>query len=320
MKQGSVVHKILEEQVYQTVPVDVQTKEDHWGLKLWNVIQGLRTLRTTGMTRELEIWGMVDGVVVNGVIDELSYTCMDPELEARVVAAEAKLHPEKSLPADQPAISTFFKTNGKSSDKTPSQGKPDAARMVYVTDVKTRVKPVLPKGASLRPTYMQLMLYRQLLVDLASNNVQSDLLFARYSLDPTQPFSDSLIAQLASLDLNLSQSSTEYTYAPVESSQDAVEELLTHNGLAKLWTLVIREFQLTFPHGDASVGKVLRAEFRSQRDGAVLGAKSFVHDGGLLHRYVRDEMDWWRGGREARGVEIEEAFKCQSCEFASTLR
>ena len=71
----------MEEQVHTTVPVDVQTKEDTWGLKIWNVIQGLRTLRVTGMTRELEIWGVVDGQIINGIIDELSYTCTDPELE-----------------------------------------------------------------------------------------------------------------------------------------------------------------------------------------------------------------------------------------------
>jgi exonuclease V len=27
-------------------------------------------------------------------------------------------------------------------------------------------------------------------------------------------------------------------------------------------------------------------------------------------------MDWWKGKRETKGVDIEEAFKCRICEFA----
>src|ERR1700712_809658 len=38
MKQGSKVHQKLEDQVHTTVKVDIQTKEDAWGLRIWNVI------------------------------------------------------------------------------------------------------------------------------------------------------------------------------------------------------------------------------------------------------------------------------------------
>lgn len=302
MRQGSAVHKVLEEQVYQTVAVDVQTREDHWGLKLWNVVQGLRTLRATGMTRELEVWGLVDGVVVNGVIDELSLTCADPEAEARLVAAEHKSRP--SLPVNQSTISDFFAGRGTASEQSSSNQRAKQASTVYLTDVKTRVRPVVPKGiASIRPTYIQLMLYRRLLTSLVCNSVQPDVLFERYSLNSTLSLSDSLIAQLSNLEIDLSQDAT-------------LDELLGHNTLSLLWDLTMREFQLTFPSGAASVSRLLRAEYRSQNDGAVLGAKSFVHDDAALDAYLSDEMRWWRGEREAKGVEIEEAFKCQSCDFA----
>jgi exonuclease V len=29
-------------------------------------------------------------------------------------------------------------------------------------------------------------------------------------------------------------------------------------------------------------------------------------------------MAWWKGAREAKGVEIEEAFKCRICDFAES--
>lgn len=80
MKQGTTIHKTLEDEVHTTVSVEVATKEDALALRIWNIIQGLCTLREFGMTRELEVWGLVDGELVNGVIDQLSYECPDPSL------------------------------------------------------------------------------------------------------------------------------------------------------------------------------------------------------------------------------------------------
>ena len=83
--------------------------------------------------------------------------------------------------------------------------------------------------------------------------------------------------------------------------------------------MMIQEFSRTIPtsHG---VGAILRVEFRSQQDGTVLGSRCFTMDEKILEAYVNDEMKWWRGEREAKGVEIEEAFKCRVCEFAEGCR
>ena len=61
MKKGSTIHKTLEDEVHTTVPVEITTKEDAMALRIWNIIQGLRSLREFGITRELEIWGLVRG-------------------------------------------------------------------------------------------------------------------------------------------------------------------------------------------------------------------------------------------------------------------
>ena len=87
MKKGTEVHRTLELEVHEYVPVEVQTKEDAWGLRIWNVIQGLRALRATGVTRELDVWGVVDGEVVSGIIDEISTLCPDVDLETALNAS-----------------------------------------------------------------------------------------------------------------------------------------------------------------------------------------------------------------------------------------
>ncbi|KAI9872838.1 MAG: hypothetical protein M1830_001132 [Pleopsidium flavum] len=324
MRQGSAVHKTLEDEVHKSVAVSIETKEDAWGLRIWNIIQGLRTLRDTGMTRELEIWGVIDGLVVNGVIDELSYVCPDRELEEEVTARTAHgKGGKKAVSADQTSITDFLKSPSSGSGLKNSIirdirkiTKPSSK--IYLTDVKTRGTRSIPKGASFRPTLMQLMLYRHLLSNLATNRVDADVLFNRYELKSSATFTDGFITQVGSLNEVFYDAPAEPSQSEdlPASSQDSLQILLDNNSLKQLWALMIHEFQRTMPLGFGSIGDVLKAEYRDQVDGSILGIKTFVHDDGVLKSYLEDEMRWWRGEREAQGVSIEEAYKCRICEFA----
>lgn len=325
------VHKELEDQVHTTVQVDVQSKEDRMGLRIWNVIQGLRTLRVTGMTRELAVWGLLDGHVVNGVIDQLTYTCPDPELEATAdEQRNAKGKKTSAIPPDQATITEFLNPVGtlestggslanalRSSQAT--HGSAELRSRIYIADVKTRGVRSLPKGASFRPTLMQLLLYHRLLAELASGDVDSELLFQRFDVDPNLSFTDGFIAQMANL--NQGDEPAEAMELPTEgsvpvSSQDCMTTLLTHNSLNALWGLMIEEFKATLPLGAKSLGSVLKAEYRDSSTGEIMGSKTILYDHETLDRYLKDAMGWWRGERSARGVSVEEAYKCGSCEFA----
>lgn len=319
MKQGSAVHKVLEDQVHRTVQIDIQTKEDAWGLRIWNVIQGLRTLRETGQTRELEIWGTIDGLVVNGIIDELTYICPDTHLEESLQKRNEK---EKTLPpADQTSISDFFKELGGSSIAEATRTKRRTrSNKIYICDVKTRGARTLPNDAAFRPTKMQLMLYHHLLSALATNAVDFSALAARYRLDTAKVFSDAFIAQVGSMNEDdgvIYEDALEEQDGSVPiSSQDSMSILLAHNNLNALWSLMISEFQITLPDGAGSLGGVLKAEYRSRDDGEIVGVKTLPMDKQGLNSYIEEELRWWKGEREAKGVIVEEAFKCRSCDFA----
>jgi exonuclease V len=312
MKKGTTVHRQLELEVHDFVPVNIQTREDGWGLRIWNVIQGLRTLRATGMTRELDIWGVVDGEVVSGIIDEISYTCTDPELEAAM--KESENDSKSALPDNQKSITEFFSSPLRSA-QTPRKKRD--IKTVYITDTKTRTSNTLPSGASLRPTKLQLMLYRHLLTLLCTDQVPADRIFTRYGLNRQIRFSDSFIAAIADLEFNFVPgfpSSPEDDDDPFADNSTTFAELIEHPTLEALWNLMIREYRRTlFPE---RLSPILSASFRSQRDGAVLGTKTFVYDEGELQKHVATELAWWRGERPPRGVDVEEAFKCRICEFA----
>jgi exonuclease V len=337
MKQGSSVHKVLEEQVHKEVKIDVQTREDMFGLRIWNVIQGLRTLRATGMTREMEVWGVLNGEVVNGIIDEVNVVCPDEEAEEAMLqkeeAAKDGAHKSKPLEAGQKTLAGFFKDSQNAQileehfRSAPTSSHEEAPRTFYLSDVKTRQsKSLPPNGSPSKPVYMQLMLYRRLFASLAANETPADKVFERYNLDPHAIFSDTFIAEMSQLDIHFSETDSspdDDRQVLFESNRDAVSELLAHNSLSSLWSFMIAEFARTIPipippspNVQSSVSKLVVAEYRSGGTGALIGKKAFVHDDVVLDAYANDEMRWWRGERATKGVDIEDASKCRICEFA----
>ena len=301
MREGSKVHKKLEDEVHTTVKVDIMTKEDGFGLRLWNLVQGLRTLRDIGLTRELEVWGMVDGNLVNGVIDSVSYQNPNPKFEEELSSQESQLDPEQSSLID------YFPPKGKD-----DEGR--SRRKIYLTDVKTRGTLVKPTNVVIRPAKVQLLLYHRFLSDMAAGRLDYIKVCRRYGLDVDEPFSDAFIAQIGNLhdEIFVDASSSD-----PESSAPPEPDLVKYSNLRELLSLVKEEVQLTFPEGEDSLGHMLRVQYIYRVDGRAIEAYDFPVSKEKLDIQLNKYMAWWRGERKARGVAIEEAFKCHSCEFAA---
>ena len=358
MKQGSKVHQELEDEIHITVPVEVLKIEDSWGLRIWNIIQGLRTLRDTGRTRELEILGTVGGEIVNGVIDELSYDCPDLKLQEMVDSKNGKKHVGPELPEYQRTITEYMTAgtkaeNGQSisaamsgTNDTSKPVKKDE-KQIYITDIKTRTSPTLPTGSSTRPTILQLHLYHHMLENLAQGNFSLIQLTERYNLDSNATFSDSFIAQVGNLNQEVFEAASSQGLEDIPSSEDSIDILLQHNNLSSLWDYMISQLRLTFllpasgPDGSiptstpqsvsdlpspasqpTRLSTILTAEYLASNyrhtpgtSKKFLGKKSFVFNAEFLRNYLEDNLAWWRGEREAKGVELQEAWKCRSCDF-----
>lgn len=329
MKKGTVVHEKLEAEVYTSVPVEVKTKEEKWGLKLWNVISGLGILAETGMTRELEVWGLVGGEIVGGVVDVVSLMCPNPTVEAALERSHARKENKKEkketkVEEGQSTLDIFMLGHGattlsaamhpqapsqplsQSTFQIPPSQPTSATTTLYITDVKTRRARSIPNDISARPTKYQLMLYNRMLSNMIENQFDFQLLAKHYNLDMYAPFSDSFVAQIASLDA------------------DGLDVILSNNSLAGLWSLIPGAFVKAAeahactptPGVRLRVSPILTAEYRDSSTGDVRGTKTFLYDDTVLDAYISNGMEWWHGERPARGVEIDEAFKCQICQFA----
>ncbi|ETI25696.1 hypothetical protein G647_02470 [Cladophialophora carrionii CBS 160.54] len=392
MKQGSAVHQALEDEIHTTVPVEITKKEDSWGLRMWNIIQGLRTLRETGKTRELEIWGSIGGELVNGVIDELSYECPDPKLEEMSQNLQKKKDVEPPLPEYQASIRDYLVTSenrqlgqslqqalgndggGDNSSQPDQASRPSRTRSddrrIYITDVKTRQTPTLPTGSAIRPTLVQLHLYHHMLESLAQGKLMLSQLAERYAFDVNETFSDSFIAQIGGLNQELfamSQQSDDMRYDNLvpSSTQDSMDILLQHNTLAALWEFMLDQLRQTFilpsesssssipnttsgqpntttaghdfqdptipppsslsqlptpPSQPTRLSPILTARYiatnYNHSDGTrVLGSKSLLFNPSFLTSQLYASLGFWKGDREPKGVEVNDAWKCRACEF-----
>lgn len=378
MKKGSVMHKTLEDEIYTTVPVEITTKEDAWGLRIWNVIQGLRMLREYGITRELEVWGVIDGELVNGVIDQLSYECPDSELESTASSYyEDAASSRAALPEYQMSLSDFLLSSSQGGRRLSDLGQPEPLEeshadqappaavydlpRVYMTDVKTRASGSAPtiKSTSFRPTLLQLQIYYHMLNRLiTSDDVTIDVLAARYDLDPQRPFTDAFIAEvgglndeffdtLSSQELNSEDFSTQSSArssSPPDVSLDSTTILSTHGTLSRLWKHMKEQLRSTFLPSSSSqtasvapsipsqtqpklleeyptlLSPLLTARYISSAptedlQPRLLGSRSFLFDPSNMNSYMTNQMEWWRGERDPRGVGVAEAWKCRVCEF-----
>ncbi|KAK5624841.1 hypothetical protein RRF57_000557 [Xylaria bambusicola] len=270
MKGGSRVHQTLEDEIHSAVQISIASKEEAFALRLWNIIQGLRTLRDTGITREIEVWGTIEGEILNGVIDQLSHKSPNASFEKELNS------PASSHPIQQSSIVDYMGSGRKT---------------VYLTDVKTRGSDRLPTGKAVRPAKVQLYLYHRLLSDMAADKLDYSVILERYGLNGEARFSDGFMAQIGSLhDEVFYDAESEVGETPIERFSP---DLIAYRSISQIIPLLKAELEETFPLGPASISNLLSVEYRHRSDGRLLGNNAFAIDEEGTDDYMKWSLQWW---------------------------
>ncbi|KPP72905.1 exonuclease V-like [Scleropages formosus] len=98
VKAGASIHLAREREVHDVVQVCVVTREDRQAVKFLNLLGMISALQTGCCVRELPAIGMLEGVFMVGVIDELRYSD-----KGELVLNELKTRRHKSLPSEAQA-------------------------------------------------------------------------------------------------------------------------------------------------------------------------------------------------------------------------
>ncbi|KAF9502255.1 hypothetical protein BDN71DRAFT_1437784 [Pleurotus eryngii] len=217
-KKGHSVHKALEREVKpEAIPISVRTEEERWALRLVNMMACFESLKLLGLAREIPIFGIVDGQVIVGIIDELTrlrvteegtsskrgsdYGQETPRKRHKSPSDEAQTSEEST-----PALSILDllvqqSSNPPSSPKGKAKALPHQTPlyMLHVLDTKSRRTDSLPPHADTLPSRLQVMLYHRLLNDIltapAGGTFDINEIWKKLDLDPLKPFSDEFLVQ-----------------------------------------------------------------------------------------------------------------------------
>lgn len=75
---------------------------------------------------------------------------------------------------------------------------------------------------------------------------------------------------------------------------------------------------LSLMHSDIPILDRLQIEYVHQESGALLGTEVLAYEQDALGAKVQYCLEYWKGQREAEGVDIEDAWKCQYCAYSGT--
>lgn len=158
---------------------------------------------------------------------------------------------------------------------------------VDLSDLKTRASRYMPSKSQEAQHRVQVMLYKKLFDDLVQGKVPKDLIAKHLRVRLDSQFGEGITTHLKS--------------AGIEC-----------NTLSELLDFTYRRLQ------SCTCVNKLSIEYVFQDTGETLGRKEIDYDEDDLRQKVVDSLDYWKGRRPPKGVEIEEAWKCHRCEFVDT--
>lgn len=157
-----------------------------------------------------------------------------------------------------------------------------------LVELKTRAgRCSIPSKAQQNRTFLQAMLYNIMFNDLLSGKLDATSLLAKLRLNG---------------DAVLSEDIKNY----------AGQHRIPHDKLFQIADLMLKRFQLC----STPKIKTIVVEYFSQVRNKVVSRVSMDLDEEWTKAKLRTMLPYWKGERTTAGVEIEEAWKCQRCEFA----
>jgi len=167
-----------------------------------------------------------------------------------------------------------------------------------IADTKTRMS-LKPVNESQKYAHgIQVSLYYRLLMQMVLGEFDFMSFCDAAKIDPTKVLSDSFIAQA----VNIIECSC--------SNVISIDALFQQPDLENIWNL--NSIQLAQLQGKFSTD--LDIVYRL-RDATVLQTDTIKYDEERLQRHLLNNLEWWQGRRQAKGVDLADTFKCYSCAF-----
>ena len=172
---------------------------------------------------------------------------------------------------------------------------------LIMLELKTRKSRSLPGEEQKRGHALQLMLYKLLLDSLTQGSMSYLSLLEGLGLKLSVPLSQGPIEYIHQSGLT---SLMNWPHWPEEDTT-----CLSLSGLAHTINQLIIGLELP------PVGTLL-LQYEHQQSNDILGVELVVFDEVWARKELEKSLQYWRGERSASGVDIEDSWKCNYCQFA----
>ncbi|CAK5265654.1 unnamed protein product [Mycena citricolor] len=330
-KRGQVIHKELERQVKPVeIEVLIASDEERWALRILNLLQSLSILKLEPRTREIPVFGMIDNVVVVGIVDELQNISIASSPALRVIDTKTRI--SKSLPSDadaEPArlqVMLYHSLLTRLLETSAPFDFESLWRMSKVnrnTELSTRFleQVGLSLGTSSPTSLVEVSTYYHRRIVELDLPPLDDVLQVVYrpqkkailrSLRPARPTREAEDLARA-IELSLAdQADADLAQALRASLWDPGTGIPEDSAPVQTGSSNIRREDIV----PAASGSADGGGVEGTVDGnTILGTKEFVFDSPTLNVYVKSAMLWWKGRRKPRGVSESQTRRCFSCEY-----
>ncbi|XP_012860698.1 exonuclease V isoform X3 [Echinops telfairi] len=156
-----------------------------------------------------------------------------------------------------------------------------------VVELKTRRRPMLPLEAQKKKDCFQVSLYKYIFDAMVQGKVTPAILTHHTKLSPEKPLGPTVL-------------------------RHAQQGCFSVKSLGDLMELVFLSLTLS----DLPVIDMLKIEYIYQETATVLGTEIVAFDEKEVRGQAQHYMAYWMGHREPQGVDVEEAWKCRTCNYA----
>ncbi|KAK3531669.1 hypothetical protein QTP70_025909 [Hemibagrus guttatus] len=157
---------------------------------------------------------------------------------------------------------------------------------LVLKELKTRKHDSLPSAAQALGHHFQVGMYKLLFDALVRGEVKKEQILEHLKLKTSLPLGTAVITHAANVGIVVA----------------TFDELLD-------------AFLLTLSCSDLPCVDVLQLEYCHQSSSSFIGTVSVPFDEAQMRTELRGYLEYWRGQREPKGVDIEEAWKCTSCVY-----
>lgn len=169
---------------------------------------------------------------------------------------------------------------------------------LILTDLKTRRTNTMPGETQILGHKLQLMVYKILLDGLTRGTTKMELLAEHLKLNFAMRLSPSVtdhIGDLGLQELFTSETSDETLKLDFKDFVHTASKLIRGLDLPPVTSLIVH--------------------YESQETNEMIGEEAAEFDEGWAREMLISALQFWRGDREPKGPDIEDMWKCETCQF-----